>query len=852
MVYQIQDDGSSSNKDDLTGVTERRVKRILPSSTAPIGLPLIIEDKYVDLETGYEGFIQRTVQTYTQEGWLSRKELYDQDNVFVYAERWEYNSSGNVILYEDPLGRITRKTYDANHNLKKEEGPSPNFNMEYSYDYSDRLIKKEIVTNDGQRFTEENIYDIRSCLVATRDIYGNQTSHRYDEFGRRVKTIFPEVLDENGQVSAPETETSFSVMSFPTEVTDPRGFSTKRQFTIKGAPYKVSYFDGSEEAFVYNVDGTVQKQIHKNGSYTICEYDFQKRPIKKEVYSSSNELLDATYSVYSGFKLLREIALGGNGCLAYSYDSRGRLIEINQGGLRTTYSYDSLGRKNLTKTYFGLGDGDFIAQAYIYDVLDRLTEEREEDSSGNLLKRLQYEYDLAGNRSRVLEYTRSGVSITSTTFDPYGQPLETIDPEGNKTVTRYDYTTRDALGQLVPHLEVTDSAGNVIATTKDALGREVLIIKKNAMGTEIQRAAFFYDANGNKSRQVDTVYNPDSTSREVITLWQYDSCNRVISITEAAGAPEQKHTQILYNNRGEKECVIKPDGVQLYYTYDPLGRMLTQHSSDNTISYRYTYDSRGNVIQVEDLINDSLTTRQYNEDDQLIEETLGNGLTVSYTYDAMGRPLLMTLPDSSSVGYTYQASRMKHVQRYDKNDIATYLHTYESYDLGGQLLAEKCAGNAGGSCYAYDALKRLKSHKSTKWKETIHSYDKVGNLLSKTTEDAVGTVPSQYEYDDLYQVTKETGVTDAAYQWDSLYNRISKNKESLTYNALNQLIHDGSLAYEYDFNGNLICVRSNDTTTHYAYDALDRLVQVTKGAEQYSYTYDDCNRRLTKSKYAGR
>lgn len=848
LVLYIQDDGTTPNKDDLTGVTLRQVKRILPTTSCPVGLPLITEEKYVDLETGYEGFIQKIVHAYTPEGWLSRKEVYDQNCDFAYAERWEYDEHGNVILYEDPAGRITTKAYDANFNLVFDQGPCQDIHTEFHYDFSDRLVKKEFVCKNGPRLSEEYIYDLRSNLVATRDSYGNQTCHTYDEFDRRIKTTFPTVLDENGHPYSPELKVGFNELSHPTETTDCRGFLTEKKFTVKGAPYKVCHPDGSVDRFVYNVDGTVQKQFHKNGSYTIYEYDYQKRPTKKEVYSSANELIDATYSCYSGFKLLKETTLSGSDTY-YFYDARGRLIEKKLGGLRIAYSYDSMGRLSKTKTYYGPKEGDFIAETSSYDVLNRVIEEGEEDSSGNLLKKWQYEYDLAGNRSRIIEHSLDGVSITSTTYDSYAQPLEIIDAEGNKTVIRYDYAYRNPLGQLVSYQEVTDSLGNVTATMKDALGRIASIVKRNSMGHEVHKVALFYDANGNKSRQVDTVRKPDASTHEVVNAWEYDACNRVVSVIEGVGTPEQKHTQYLYNSDGKKESVIKPDGVRLYFTYDPLGRMLAQYSSDGTFSYRYTYDVRGNVTQVEDLVTGNLTTRRYNDDDHLLEETLGNGLSLSFTYDAMGRPLSMTLPDASSVRYNYQAKNLKDVQRYDKNGTPTFQHTYENYDLGGRLLEEKHAGAAGTSSYAYDILRRLKSHSSDSWNEVNLCYDKTGNLISKATEDAVGVIPSEFEYDDLYQVKKESGVTEAVYEWDSLYNRVSKNQELFTYNALNQLIHDGVSSYEYDFNGNLVKVSSNGDSVDYAYDALDRLVKFSKGGEQYRYTYDDLNRRLTKSKY---
>ena len=378
----------------------------------------------------------------------------------------------------------------------------------------------------------------------------------------------------------------------------------------------------------------------------------------------------------------------------HAYDPRGRLIETKQGGSRITYSYDTMGRRIVTRTYYGSGEDDFIVKACAFDVLNQVVEEREEDSAGNVLKKSQYEYDIAGNRSRTIEYSQAGPSVTLMKYDPYGNPLEVIDPLGNRTVTCYDYNTRNAMGQIVPYEETTDSLGTVSATTKDALGRVVSVLRKNALGRKLQKAEFFYDANGNRTRQVDTVFNPDYTTREVITAWQYDPCNRLIGLTEAVGTPEQKHTQTLYNSYGQKECLVKPDGVLLCYTYDQLGRLHTHYSTDGTVFYRYTYDVRGNVVQVEDLIQGVSTMRQYDNDDNLVAETLANGIEISYTYDNMGRPLTTLLPDATGIRYAYRVNLLEQVQRCDNKGEPTFTHMYEKYDMGGLLLQEKYAGMA--------------------------------------------------------------------------------------------------------------------------------------------------------------
>jgi hypothetical protein len=193
LVKHIEDDGENEHRDNLQGVTERHIKIITPTSSIPIGMPAVIQHKYLDLATGCERLLKKVVQTFTSEGWLSKREVYDANDVLASTERWEHDAAGNATLYENPLGQIATKKYDANQNLVYEQGPDLSFHNEYTYDYANRPIKSEIIAQNGQRWIERSFYDLCSNKVASEDTYGNRTEYFYDEFGRVVKTRYPMV-----------------------------------------------------------------------------------------------------------------------------------------------------------------------------------------------------------------------------------------------------------------------------------------------------------------------------------------------------------------------------------------------------------------------------------------------------------------------------------------------------------------------------------------------------------------------------------------------------------------------------------------------------------------------------------
>lgn len=845
LVHHISDDGKSSKKDNLRGVTQRYIKAITPTTTTPVGLPETIEERYLDLSTGLERLRKRVVLAYTPEGKPSKKEVYDCNANFAYSEQWEYDRAGNVVRYEDPAGQVTVKKYDANNNHIYEQGPRCDYFKEYTYDYSNRLIKSEIVRNDGVRHIERNYYDLCSNKVAVEDFYGNRTQYSYDEFGRVTKTTYPLVPDEEGVGINPETNVVYNELGFPHITTDARGVSISRRFTIKGAPYAVAYPDGSMESFVYNVDGTVQRQIHKNGSYTEYAYDDQKRETGKEVYSPKGELLDAYYRKYSGFKLLEENTLGGSST-KYMYNYAGDLVEMRQGSARTTYVYDTLGRLTTTKTYFGNNEQDYVAKIQEFNCINQVVEEREEDACGTLLQKTRYEYDPDGHCIKTTNFTEAGAATTLAAYDPLGQLIESVDPAGNKTVIENFYNHVNDNGQVVAYQEVLDPLGNKTMTTKDALGRVVAVVKMDMLGNTKHKTHYYYDANGNKVRQVDRIYSISQAPHEVTTLSEYDTCNRLISTTEAAGTSEQKQTRIIYNLFGQKEHIVKADGVHLTHAYDLLGRLVSLNSSDNSVAQQYEYDLNSNAIEVKDFVAGRSTVRDYDHENRLNGETLGNGLRVDFAYDCMGRPIAIKLPDQTSVEYHYDATRLEKVKRLDSLGNTAYTHHYQKYAQGGLLMHEVYAGKVGEGGYNYDVMGRLLTYESQHLQETIGTYDKAGNMLGRILTDAVDQTVCKYRYDALSQLDRESGIIESKLGYDSWNNRLIRDSKPYKYNDANHLLRDEANHYSYDVNGNMVAKCAGGERTIFEYDALDRLVAVEKRNTRYRYVYDELNRRLEK------
>lgn len=845
LIKEVIDDGSSEDKNNLSDVTERHIKLIQLSKNIPIGFPEVIEEKYLNLPSGTEELISKVVNTYSTDGNLVRQDHYNSLDQFVYASYWEYDEKGNVILETNALGETISRSYDQNGNLIYEKKSGTDFHKEMTYDYANRLIRTEDVLSDNLRLAVRYKYNLLSQKISSTDIYGNETKYIYDYFGRLTEIHHPAAPNEHGKLIQAIEKTEYNSMNHPISQTDPLGNVTKTKFTIRGKPYRIDYPDGSSEECRYTIDGLLERSVAKNGVMTLFQHDYLGRVISTKVHSPSGELLSETSSMYNAFHLLSETDAAGS-VTRYKYDPAGRLTHVSKGDQLTVYHYDTLGRIAKTLEYYGPDEQDYIVKAQDYDLLNRVVQERTEDANGIILKKAEYSYDAAGNRCETRTYNQAGVGVTTTVYSPYHEPELITDPYGNMTRTISDYTFWNEFQQRVPYKEVVDALGNITVMISDVCGRVATTFRKNSLGMMTQKKQFFYDANSNRVRTLESVITPDGLNREVVSTCEYDTLNRLIHYTEAVGTPEQKQTRISYNAYGQKEMVVKPDGVIIFHEYDFLGRLASFKGSDDSFHYSYTYDLNHNPIVVRDEKTQAITSRKYDRNNRMVSEVLGNGLSTHYTYDRMGRPLSVTFPDQSGMGYVYQACFLKEVQRWSKDNEVEYAHVYNEYDLAGNVTSETLIEKGGTTTYQYDLLGRTLKISNKQWNETVPSqgYDSVGNLQQYSITDAIGTINSSFIYDDLYQLKSEQGAATHKYIFDSLHNCVEKDAIPHSINALNQLLSDSKSSYSYDFNGNL--VQKTVGNTHYTYDALDRLTSVTQGSRQTCYTYDAFNRRLSK------
>ena len=839
VTFYCRDNGCKEKVDDLTGVTERQVNKI---ENNKFGLPLCMEEFY--LQGNKLVLLKKSVNHYDPLLQLIQQDHYDANGAFAYSLFWEYDPQGHVIKETNALGHVIYRTYDANGNLLSEQGPRPDQLTRFTYDRMNRKISEEVILPSGKSLKTNHTYDLQGKEIAITDIYGNVTQFEYDDFGRAIKTIQPEVKDKNGNWARPNVHNQYDVLGNLIAVIDACGNKTRMAYTATGKIYLKQYPDGSEERFEYTLKGELAKTIARDGSYTCYTYDAVSRPTKTEVFSPSGVFLSVSKNEYNAFHLISETDPAGY-VTRYAYDGAGRLIRTEKEGQLTTYAYDSLGRQSEIHDYFGMGKSDYINNTITYDALNRVVMETEQDANGGLISRIDYAYDANGNCTEATTYHKAGVNVQATEYNVFGQPVYIENALGNSTHITYCYDHLNGKGQRVPYCEIKDPMGTITVTIQDALGRVVFEGKKNAAGQEIQAFHSSYDANGNKVQQQLVVQAPNTPVRSIFNTWSYDCLNRLIAAIEAVGTPEQKKSFQQYNKAGQLEKIIKPDGTVISHRYDYLGRLTDFSSSDGSVHYTYAYDKNHQPICIDDLVQSTKTLRKYDRNNLLIYEKLANGWVFEFQLDRMGRLTDMRYPDRSSIHYDYAASQLKNIEIKNHESQKVLAHQYTEYDLADNLISAVVNGDFKIDS-TYDLLGRPIQIKSNAWEESIQEYDKVGHLLHRKIVDPFGQVTCKYTYDDLYQLKSETGIAPHDYVHDSVYNQVKKDGQNHQVNSLNQLLKDGQASYTYDANGNRRSALNENGKTLYGYDALNRLITVEKNGDQWRYRYDPFNRRISK------
>jgi RHS repeat-associated protein len=365
---------------------------------------------------------------------------------------------------------------------------------------------------------------------------------------------------------------------------------------------------------------------------------------------------------------------------------------------------------------------------------------------------------------------------------------------------------------LMKHLtKATDPAGNATIYTVDSLGR--------SLGINDPDQGFWtytYDGDDNILTETDALVTP-------VISCGYDALNRLTSKTTSG------------------------DGNTFTWTYDQaqsgaynIGRLTTK--ADPYGSQTFAYDNMGHVTQ---------TTRT----------TDGVNYPFSYTYDTSDRLLAESFPDGDSVGAVVYDNAG---QLFSVPNILTSV----AYDAHGRATS---LVNANGTTQTrtYDANRFwvtgiTTSNGSTNLQALTYGFDADGNRTSVTSSSSNNSDESwTYGYDELHRVTSAVDTSNSAYSQSFTFNaagNIVSNSRvgSYTYPAQgagsvqpHAVTTAGGNTYAYNANGQMTSragtalawngdhLMSNDGSNAYYYGGNRELLKLVNGGNTTRYLGDD-------------
>ncbi len=436
-------------------------------------------------------------------------------------------------------------------------------------------------------------------------------------------------------------------------------------------------------------------------------------------------------------------------------------------------------------------------------------------------------YDDDGNLTST---STTGVAADSSTYEN-GNLIETTTGAGSEIKYTYDETYEHRLLSYTDGLTTNsmsyDDAGNVLSN----------ILTSNTDSSLKMMSQSTYINNGN-------LLSGSTDANGISTLYAYSSAlNKMMALPSKVTDANGTVTNIIYDNFGRTTKTSVANRAALEYTYGDgnLTEILRTSSSGNQ-TYSFEYDAFGNMTELK--VGDQvLATYEYGAGNgPLVKQTYGNGTSITFTYDNLGRIKTATYSDGSTVSYFYTGDGQLYCV---KERGASY---YYSYDVTGQLIASEKRNSRGNMLMRVDL-----------------QYDDCGQLVGQSWN-VGGTVYSEsYTYNSedgtLNTMTTATGQTlrmnyDVLRRLSSvssnLYtkNYTYKNLSDRTTSLVSQLQYTGlptSLAfgYTYDALGNIATYTAPDgEVITYTYDNLGQLLSAA-GDQTYSYTYDSAGNILT-------
>ncbi|WP_327295954.1 DUF6531 domain-containing protein [Streptomyces sp. NBC_01197] len=676
-------------------------------------------------------------------GTLLRSYQYNDEGHLTHVQ----NSCGlNLKLTYDPEGRITSWT-DSN-----------NTHYRYTYDQQGRVTRTE---GSGGYLNGTLTYNDTTHTTTVTNSLGHTSHYQHNNAYRLIRTT-----DALGYLTEQEWDTENRL----TAVTDPLGHTTRYTYDEQGRTASVVRPDGRTATTDYNGIGRPTTVTSPDGSSWVHEYDARGNP------TAITEPTGAT----------TRYTHNGAGHLTSITDALGNTTRIrsNRAGLpveiidplnaATRYERDSLGRPTALTNPLGHTtrlEWTLEGKPLLRIGGDRTRESWTYDGEGNCTSH-------TGVRGEVSRFEYTHFDLLSARTGPDGIRQEfSHDTElqltkvTNPQALTWEYHY-DALGRIASE---TDFDGRTLSYRSDAAGR--LSHRTNGVGATIR-----YERNPLGQTTLKDVAG-------AVTTFEYDSSDALmLAVGPGVTSSYTRGPQ----GRLESETV---NGRTLSFEYDDLGRRTHRTTPGGAVS-EWIYDAASRRTGL--TASGHSLAFSYDAAGQEVSRDLGTALTLSHTFDELGR---LTNQRVTSAG----------------RDTLLRSFTYRSdgYPTSIEDL------RSGTRRFDLDISGRVTAVHATNWTEK-YAYDEAGNQISAS-----------------WPATSFG--TDATGEREYAGTRITRA---------------GNVRYEHDAQGRIVLrqktrLSRKPDTWRYTWDAEDRLISVvTPDGTVWRYLYDPLGRRIAKQRMA--
>ena len=500
--------------------------------------------------------------------------------------------------------------------------------------------------------------------------------------------------------------------------------------------------------------------------------------------------------------------VGVSGATSYQYDG-GRYYfatpyDRKFAGFATVTATDAAG--NVTKTYYHTGTGTDTAHGEYADSEAKIGQAYRVEN-----------YDASGHLYQVTINKWDSSATAAGTFVFLAQTVtETYDGGATHRDTAQSYTYDPATGNVTQSINWGEVTGADDGTFTDVGTDET--VENFTYATPVSGSSVTAAVSDDKRLdQSGTIVSDTTTAYDGLALGSVSLGNATQTSQLVAGAIYAS-TQKTYDGTGF--VLTSKDAVGNVTTYTPDTYELYPATVTDALLHatHYVYDyANGKPLTVTD----------------------PNGAITTTAYDGFGRPLTITVPDSTTgapvlkTAFAYvdtTGAISTHETDYLSSTVESDTYTY--YDgLDRQIqtrVSSSIPGTYNASDTGYDALGRVAG--------TSLPYSSSGS--AKTPATTVAAWATLYSYDPMgrtISVANIAGTTATAYSlWNvTMTDPLGKVK-----------------TYEYDAYGNLVLVQEHNAgatyNTHYTWDLNKDLLNIRDALnDTRSFTYDDLGQRLT-------